>query len=110
MPVPSRPDDPAGEITVALEALRADAALWRRAAADLRVAAATGEGQRLDPHALSFAGEPVAAAYEALWVKAVGLLRAGAENLDAVAAALDSSADTYAAEDAAGAHRLRGVS
>ena len=34
-------------------------------------------------------------------------MHAGADNLDAIAAALRSSAATYAAEDAAGMHRLR---
>jgi hypothetical protein len=98
-----------GDITVALDALEADAVLWTRAAADLRAAATTTEGQRLDPDAFSFAGESVAAVYEALRVEVAALLRAGADNLDAVAAALRRSAATYAAEDAAGAHRLRAV-
>jgi hypothetical protein len=99
-----------GEITVALDALEADAALWSRAAADLRAAAVTLDGQQRDPAAFSFAGDAVAVIYEALRVKAAALVHAGAANLDAIAAALRSSAATYAAEDAAGMHRLRGPS
>ena len=63
-----------------------------------------------DPAAFSFAGDAVAVIYEALRVKAAALVHAGAANLDAIAAALRSSAATYAAEDAAGMHRLRGPS
>ncbi|MDF3051768.1 MAG: Excreted virulence factor EspC, type diderm [Pseudonocardia sp.] len=101
----TRPPQP-GELTVALDALEADAALWSRAAADLHAAAATLDGQQLDPTAFSFAGDAVAATYEALRVKAAALVHAGADNLDAIAAALRTSAATYAAEDAAGMHRL----
>ena len=70
----------------------------------------TGWPGQLDPAAFSFAGDAVAVIYEALRVKTAALVHAGATNLDAIAAALRSSAATYAAEDATGMHRLRGPS
>jgi hypothetical protein len=94
------------QITVALEALESDAALWSRAAAELRDAADAAAGLALDPAAFSFAGGAVAAAYEALRGRTTALLAEGADNLDAVAAALRASAAAYAADEAAGAHRL----
>jgi hypothetical protein len=97
------------QITVAVEALESDAALWRRAAGELRTAAAAAAGQVLDPATFSFAGGAVAAAYEALRGRTAALLVEGADNVDAIAAALRISAAAYAADEAAGAHRLHHV-
>jgi hypothetical protein len=94
------------QITVAVEALKSDAALWSRTAAELRDAAATAAEQVLEPSAFSFAGGAVAAAYEALRGRTAALLTEGADNADAIAAALRASAAAYAADEAAGAHRL----
>jgi hypothetical protein len=100
----------AERIAVALEALEADARAWTGAAGELRTAAARAAGQGLDPAAFSVAGAPVAAAYEALRTKTAGLLTAGADNFDAIARALRTSAAAYAAEEAARAGRMRGIS
>jgi hypothetical protein len=96
-------------ITVALEALRADADKWIGGADELRTAAATAGAMALPPAAFSFAGQPVLTAYEQLRVKAAGLLRAGAVNFDDIATALRQSADAYESEEAAGAHRMTGI-
>jgi hypothetical protein len=97
------------QVTVALEALEHDAARWARAARDLRAAADAAQGQVLDPAAFSFAGGAAADAYDALRTKTVTLLTQGAGNCDDIAAALRKSAATYAAEEAAGVHRLHGI-
>jgi hypothetical protein len=97
------------DLTVALEALEADAARWSDTAADLRAASAAAEGLVLAPAAFSFAGHGAATAYEALRSRTARLLSEGADNLDAVAAALRASAAAYAADEAAGAHRLSGA-
>jgi DNA-binding NarL/FixJ family response regulator len=99
---PARPD-----VAVSLRALESDAVRWTDAAADLRAAAAAAAGQVLDASAFSFAGREVATAYEALRSRTASLLTAGADNLDAVAAALRAGAAAYTAEEAAAAQRLR---
>jgi DNA-binding NarL/FixJ family response regulator len=99
---PARPD-----VAVSLRALESDAVRWTDAAADLRAAAAAAAGQVLDASAFSFAGREVATAYEALRSRTASLLTAGADNLDAVAAALRAGAAAYAADEAAAAARLR---
>lgn len=93
------------DVVVALEALEADARRWTDAATVLREAATAAAGQVLAPGEFSFAGREVAAAYEALRGRTATLLVEGADNLDAVAAALRASAAAYAADEAAGAHR-----
>ena len=93
------------DLSVAVEALESDAARWEHAAADLRTAATAAAELVLDPGAFSFAGEAAADTYEALRIRTVTLLGQGADELAAIAAALRTSAATYAAEDAAGAHR-----
>jgi hypothetical protein len=98
---PTRPD-----VTVALDALEADAVRWSDAAADLRAAASAATGLVLEPAAFSFAGHAVAAAYEALRSRTARLLTEGADNLESIAAALRASAAAYAADEAAGAHRM----
>ncbi len=98
---PGRPD-----VAVALGALEADAVRWTAAAADLRAAAAAAAGQVLGAAQFSFAGREAAAAYEALRSRTAALLGQGADNLDAVAAALRAAAAAYAAGEAAGAERL----
>jgi hypothetical protein len=95
------------QIVVALEALEADAMMWQRAAEDLRTAAAAARRQEIPPHAFSFAGRAVADAYESMRVKAVALLEGGAANFDAIARALRASAAAYAADERAGAHRIK---
>lgn len=97
------------QVCVVPGALRADAAVWDRAADRLRAAAGGAETEVvLPPAAFSFAGAPVAAAYDALRSRTAGLLRAGADNFDDVATALRRSADAYEADEAAGVARLHG--
>ena len=96
---PGRPD-----VTASLQALESDAMRWNDAAADLRAAAAD---LVLGAGAFSFAGREVAGAYEALRSRTAMLLAEGADNLDAVAAALRAGAAAYTAEEAAAARRLR---
>jgi hypothetical protein len=89
------------DLSVALAALEADAARWSAAAADLRAAAAVAAGRlALDGAAFTFAGHAVAGAYEAVRHRTATLLGEGADNLDAVAAALRASAAAYAAAEA----------
>ena len=95
------------DVAVSLHALESDAVRWNDAAADLRAAAAAAAGQVLAASAFSFAGREVATAYEALRSRTAMLLSEGADNLDAVAAALRAGAGAYAAEEAAAAERLR---
>lgn len=97
------------QITVALDALEADAVMWTDAASALHDAAARADGLRIDAAAFSFAGTAVAGAYEALRVKVGGLVAAGAGNFDSIAAALRASAATYRAEEEAGVHRMLNV-
>jgi hypothetical protein len=94
------------DLTVALEALESDAARWADAAVRLRAASAAAAALVLDAGAFSFAGREAADAYEALRLRTTTLLAQGADELDSIAAALRTSAATYAAEEAAGAHRL----
>jgi hypothetical protein len=97
------------EVVVALAALESDATRWADAAAQLRLAAEAAAGQALPAGAFSFAGREVAVAYEELRRRTATLLGEGADNFDAVAAALRASAAAYAASDAAQAQRLRTV-
>lgn len=99
---PGEPD-----VTVSRDALEADARRWTDAAADLRAAAAAAQRQVLATSAFSFAGREVATAYDALRRRTATLLAEGADNLDAVAAALRAGAEAYAADEAAAADRLR---
>jgi hypothetical protein len=95
------------DVTASLHALESDAVRWNDAAADLRAAAAAAADLVLGAGAFSFAGREVAAAYEALRSRTAMLLTEGADNLDAVAAALRAGAAAYTAEEAAAAQRLR---
>jgi uncharacterized protein YukE len=95
------------EIEVALEDLEIDATTWMGAAAELQAAAAAAERQRLDPAVFSFAGSAAAAEYEALRAKLASRISQGAASLAAIAAALRASADAYAADEAAGVHRMQ---
>jgi hypothetical protein len=97
------------QITVALDALEADAVMWTEAATALHEAAAIAADLRADPAAFSFAGEAVAGRYESLRAKLAELVKAGADNFDAIAAALRASAATYMAEEEAGVHRMLNV-
>jgi hypothetical protein len=97
------------EIRVALGALEADAEEWARAAEQLRAAAATAHRQALDPVAFTFAGRAAAGAYEDLRVRMAGLIAQGAVNVGAIATALRASAAAYAADEAAGVHRLQNI-
>jgi hypothetical protein len=97
------------DITVALDALRADADRWAAAAMELHDAAAEANARAIDPAAFSFAGHAAAVAYEALRVKMAGLIDQGARNLDSVAAALRASADAYEADETAGVHRMQNI-
>lgn len=96
----------APDVAVALRALESDARRFTDAAVTLRGAAGVVAAQGLPATAFSFAGAQVATAYEELRGRMAGLLVQGADNCDAVAAALRTSAATYAAEEAAGAHRM----
>ncbi|OZM76980.1 hypothetical protein [Pseudonocardia sp. MH-G8] len=97
------------EIEVALKDLEADATTWTNAAADLRVAAAAAERQRLDPAVFSFAGPAAAAEYEALRAKLASRISQGVAGFAAIAAALRASAAAYAADEAAGVHRMQNI-
>lgn len=97
------------EIHVALAELRSDATHWMRTSDKLRAAAGRADAQRLDPATFSFAGQDVAAAYEALRAKLASLLTGGADVAVATAQALAASADAYEAEENQNVHRLRGI-
>lgn len=102
------PPTPA-EVTVATDALRADADDWTHAADELRDAAGTADRLVLPATAFSFAGGAVAASYEALRAKAATLLVEGADNFTDISAALRSAADQYDADEAANAHALQNI-
>jgi hypothetical protein len=97
------------QITVALDALRADADGWAAVADTMRTAATTAGVQKLDPAAFSFAGQTAAVSYEKLRDKMATLLAQAARNFDCVAAALRTSADAYEADEAAGVHRMQNI-
>lgn len=97
------------EIHVALDALRADATVWRAAAGDMKRAATAAQGQVIAPMSFTSRGLDVAAAYEALRVELAKLISEAATNFDAVADALDKSASAYEAEEQRNVHRLRGI-
>lgn len=97
------------EISVSLEALRADADQWAAAAGTMHAAAGLAETQRLDPAVFSFAGLTAATTYELLRARMARLLDQGASAFESIAAALRASADSYEADEAAGAHRIRNV-
>jgi hypothetical protein len=99
----------APDVAVALDALESDAVRWTDAATQLRAAAAAVVGQALPEGAFSFAGREAAAAYDGLRGRTAVLLQEGADNLDAVAAALRTSAAAYAASDRTGVRRLDAV-
>ena len=99
----------AEQITVSLEALRADAVDWEHAASELRVAARRADAAVVPSAAFSFAGGPVAEAYELLRVNTAGLLAAGAKEFGAMAEALRGAADTYEADELRNLHRLRSI-
>jgi hypothetical protein len=97
------------QITVSLDALRADADQWTAAAGTMAAAAAAADGQKVDASAFSFAGQAAAAAYEDLRLKLAGLLHQGGVRFDSIAGALRASADAYEADEASGAHRLQNI-
>jgi hypothetical protein len=99
----------AAQVTVSLEALRADAADWEHAAGELRAAARRADTAVVAPAAFSFAGGPVAQAYELLRANTVGLLAEGADNFSALADALRAAAATYEADELRNLHRLRSI-
>lgn len=97
------------EISVALDALRADADRWARAAKELHDAAARADAQKVDPAMFSFAGQAAADSYEQLRVRLAGLISGGAREFDSIAAALRASADAYEADEVTGAHRMQNI-
>ena len=99
----------AAQITVSLAALRADAAEWEHAAGTLRTASRRADAAAVPSAAFSFAGGPVERAYELLRVGTAGLLAAGAQEFDTIAAALRAAADTYEADELRHLHRLRNI-
>lgn len=103
----SRPT--AGQIAVALEALRDDADRWAKGGEDLRAAQAAIRAAAVDSEAFSGLGADMARAYAALHARIAGLVTDATTNYDAVAAALRRSADTYEKEERANVHRLRGI-
>jgi hypothetical protein len=94
------------EVYVALQALRDDADDWADAAEGMRAAARRARDAALPPATFSFAGQGVAAAYEALRVRTADLLAAGSRNFDDIAVALLASAASYEADEAAHVQRL----
>lgn len=97
------------QITVSLDALRADADQWAAAAGTMRTAATRAETQKVDPAGFSFAGHTAATTYELLRARMARLLHQGASTFDSTATALRASAASYEADEAAGAHRMRNV-
>ena len=99
----------AEQIAVSLEALRADAADWDHAASELRTAGRRADAAVVPSAAFSFAGGPVAQAYELLRVNTAGLLAAGAREFADIAESLRAAADTYEADELRNLHRLRNI-
>jgi hypothetical protein len=97
------------QISTGLQALRDEATTWVGLADTMTESARRARAAGLPPAAFSFAGQAVAAAYEALRAKTADLLDAGAANFDDIAAALRATAAAYEADEAAHAHSLNHV-
>jgi hypothetical protein len=99
------------QISAATAALRADAASWARAAAQMSAAGAAGA--RLDLSALHFSylGDKVGLtdAYQALQSRLVRLCGEAAQTFDQLAASLRKAADGYDDDEAHAVHRMRGI-
>lgn len=99
---------PSGELYVALEALRRDAAAWTARADALRQAAALGRTLNLTPLHFSYIGDVVGLTetYGNLQDRLTRLLDQGAANFDAMASALRAAADEYQQTDELSSRRL----
>jgi hypothetical protein len=100
-----------GQINVAIEALRTDAAMWDAGGDDLREAARVAG--RLDLEALHFSylGDKIGLVdvYQQLQDKMIRLLNQGGDTFEALGTALRSAADGYEQDEANGVHRANSI-
>lgn len=99
------------EVVVACNALRSDATKWSTASDEMATASTSAAGLVLGRAEFGFAaeGHGVDTAYKTLQDRIAHLLSGADGEFDKIAAALRASADTYEAEDAAGAHEMDSV-
>jgi len=101
----------AQQISAALEAMRADAAMWTEMAGQMREAA--GVADRLDLTKLHFSklGDMIGMVdlYRDVQDRMVRLMQQGAENFDATASALTTAANAYDQDERDNVHRFTGI-
>lgn len=99
---------PGEGVDVELEALRADAEVWRGAAGELERRRPHVQGMLVAPAAFSIWGVDAGLdrTYEEVRARMEALLDQGGQTFSALADTLTAAADAYGREDAAGAHRF----
>lgn len=99
------------QITVAIDALHADAAKWIAMADELQAAAANAAGLGLGPFQFSGLGHllGIDKIYADLQETIVTLLKQGSSNFENVAAALRTAADGYSRDEQAAVHRMKNI-
>jgi hypothetical protein len=103
---------PSGEqIAAAIDALRMDAGEWVEMADQMEAAANAAAGLGLGTFHFSGLGHllGIDEIYQDLQETIITLLKQGSVNLDNVAAALKTAADSYEQEDQDAVHRLRNI-
>lgn len=99
------------QVTVAVAALRSDAAKWTTASDEMAAAQSAATGLVLGSAEFGYAAESrgVVSAYTNLQQRIANLLKGADAEFDKIAAALRLAADTYEREDAEGAHNLNQI-
>jgi len=99
------------QVQAAMEAMRADAAMWQDMAAEMRAAAQVAD--RLDLGRLQFsliADElGMTDLYQQVQERLVGLIGQGADTFEATASALTTAAAGYDADERASVHRMKNI-
>jgi len=99
------------QVAAAIDALRADAGMWRDMAAELRAAAGVADRLDLGRRQFSLIADELGMTelYQQVQERLVQLIGQGAETFEATATALTTAAAGYEADEAAAVHRLRGI-
>ena len=99
------------QVQAAVEAMRADAAMWREMAADLTAAASTADQLDLGRRQFSMIADQLGMTelYQQVQERLVHLIGQGAATFEATASALTTAAAGYEADEAAAVHRLRNI-
>ncbi|MEV0270345.1 hypothetical protein AB0H43_16310 [Hamadaea sp. NPDC050747] len=99
------------QVQAAVEAMRADAAMWRDMASELRGAASTADALDLGRRQFSMIADQLGMTelYQQVQERLVQLIGQGAETFEATASALTTAAAGYEADEAAAVHRLHNI-